>query len=63
MREQNTMKVVPLDVVPERRTERCSRDFGAVIAFVSCGSDISRHREGEISWAIGDRSLSSTLVD
>ena len=35
MRKQNTKTTVPLDVAPERRTKRCSRDFGPEVAFVS----------------------------
>ena len=35
MRKQNTNRAVPRGAVPERRTKRCSRDFGPVIAFVS----------------------------
>ena len=43
MRKQNAKRTVPLDVVPERRTERdVPRDFGPVIAFVSQGSDTCR---------------------
>ena len=33
MRKQNTKTTVPLDVVPERRTKRCSPRFR--VAFVS----------------------------
>jgi len=35
MRQQNTKATEPLDVVPGRRTERCSRDFGLDVAFVA----------------------------
>ena len=33
MRQQNTIATVPLDVAPERRTDRCSRDLGPEVAF------------------------------
>ena len=33
MRQQNTKATEPLDVVPGRRSERCSRDFGLDAAF------------------------------
>ena len=33
MRQQNTKTTVPLDVAPERRTERDFRDFGPEVAF------------------------------
>ena len=35
MRKQNANRAVPLDAVPERRTNDVPRDFGPVIAFVS----------------------------
>ena len=34
MRKQSANKAVPLDAVPERRTERCSPKIRPVIAFV-----------------------------
>ena len=34
MRKQNANKAVPLDAVPERRTERCYPKIRPVIAFV-----------------------------
>lgn len=39
MRKQNTNRAIPLDAVSERRTKRCSRDFGLVVAFVGCDSN------------------------
>ena len=33
MRQQNTKATVPLNVVPERLTQRCSRDCGPEVAF------------------------------
>ena len=53
MRKQNPKTTVPLDVVPERRTERCSPRFRPGGRFWSQVSDTCRHRqagrEGEIS--------------
>ena len=68
MREQNTMKVVPLDVVPERRTEQCSPRFRCGDRFCELWfryQSSPTGSEGEISppYTIADRSLSSTQVD
>ena len=47
MRQQNTKAIVPLDVVPERRTERCSLIFG-ILPEVAFGAKflISVARQG-----------------
>ena len=42
MRQQNTKATVPLDVVPERRTERCSPRFRPGGRFWSQVSDTCR---------------------
>ena len=42
MRQQNTKATVPLDVVPERRTERCSPRFRPGGRFWSQISDTRR---------------------
>ena len=66
MREQNTMKVVPLDVVPERRTEQCSPRFRPGDRFWSQVTDTCRQagRERNVGpQTIQDRSLSSTQLD
>ena len=64
MRQQNTNRAVPLDAVPERRTERCSPGFrpgdrfcGPSVRYLSPGS------EGEKCRPLRDRSLSFTQTD
>ena len=42
MRQQNTKATVPLDLVPERRTERCSPRFRPGGRFWSQVSDTCR---------------------
>ena len=66
MREQNAKATVPLDVVPERRTERCSPRFRPGGRFWSQISDTCREagRERNVGpWTIRDRTLSSTQLD
>ena len=49
MRQQNTKAIVPLGVVPERRTERCSPRFPPGGCFWSHVSDTCRQAGREIS--------------
>ena len=66
MCKQNTKATVPLDVVPERRTQRCSPRFLPGGRFWSQVSDTCRQagRERNVGpRTIRDRTLSSTQLD
>ena len=66
MRKQNTNRAVPLDVVPERRTKRCSPRFRPGYRFCELNFGTCRQavRERALSpRTICERSLSSTQPD